>query len=153
VEFKREFGHCNVPRSYERNPPLGNWCNKQKKLFNNINLSDERTDKLNELGFEWNIRKRKREDICEQLSVDGNEENTHPNNNIIVENNLANEEHIVKKSKTHQDKSAGSKRRSTVDERCERLAKQIVGMIGQNARTILNPACNIEHFLRTRLGG
>ena len=89
----------------------------------------------------------------EQLPVDGNEENAHPNNNIIVENNLANEEHIVKKSKTHQDKSAGSKRRSTVDERCERLAKQIVGMIGRNARTLLNPACNIEHFLRTRLGG
>jgi hypothetical protein len=38
-----------------------------------------------------------------------------------------------------------------MDKRCERLAKQIVGMIGRKARTILKPACNIEHFLRTRL--
>jgi hypothetical protein len=44
-------------------------------------------------------------------------------------------------------------RKRKVDERCEQLAKQIVGMIGRKARTILNPACNIEHFLRTRLGG
>ena len=61
---------------------------------------------MNELGFEWNLQKRKREDIEPQplqplaASINGNEENTHPNNTIVFENKLANEEHIVKKSKT-----------------------------------------------------
>jgi hypothetical protein len=70
VELKREFGHCNVPWSYEQNPQLGRWCDKQRYLLRNDNLSDERTDKLNEMGFEWNIRRKMREDICEQLPVD-----------------------------------------------------------------------------------
>ena len=40
-----------------------------------------------------------------------------------------------------------------MDKRCERLAKQIVGMIRQNARTLLHPDCLIEHILRMRLNG
>jgi hypothetical protein len=116
-------------------------------------LSQDRIDKLNEQGFTWvlkeNIRRRKRKDICEQLPVDDNEENAHPN--IIVENNLANKEHIVKKSKTHQDKSAGSKRRSAVDKRCERLAKQIVDIAGEKASELLEVSIT-EHRLKFLLG-
>jgi hypothetical protein len=61
-------------------------------------LSDERTDKLKELRFEWNLQKRKREDIEPQplpplaASINGNEENIHLNNNIVFENSLANED-------------------------------------------------------------
>ena len=61
--------------------------------------------------------------ICEQLLVDGNEENTHPNNNNVFENNLANEEHIVKKSKTHHYKLNPRMRRT--EEKIKPLAKQI----------------------------
>lgn len=84
--------------------------------------------------------------------TNNNKENIHPDNNILFENNLANEQNIFKKSKTRHDKQ-GTTRRQRMDEKCERLAKQIVGMIRQNARTLLHPDCLIEHILRMRLNG
>ena len=109
-------------------------------------MSQDRTDKLNELGFEWNIQKRKSEDICEQLPVDSNEENAHPNNNIIVENNLANEEHIAKKSKTRHDTQ-----KQKMNEKCKRLAKQIVDIAGEKASELLEGSIT-EHRLKLLLG-
>jgi hypothetical protein len=150
-EFKREYGHCNVPRSYERNPQLGIWCNNHRPLFKNGKLSQDRIDKLNELGFEWNIQKRKREDICEQPPVDGNEENAHPNNNIIVENNLANEEQIVKKSKKRHNKIDLRERK--MNEKCERGTKQIVDIAGEKASKLLEGSiteCRLKLLLGER---
>jgi hypothetical protein len=65
-------------------------------------LSQDCIDKLNEVGFVWNLQKRKREDIGPQsqplpplaTSINGNGEN------IVFESSLVNEEHIVKNSKT-----------------------------------------------------
>ncbi len=149
AEFKREFGHCNVPRSNERNAQLSNWCNKQRPLLKNGKLSQDRIDKLNELGFECNVQKRKREDICEQLPVDSNDENAHPNNNIIVEKNLANEEHTVKKSKMRHYNIAS--REQKMNEKCKRLAKQIVDIAGEKARELLEVSIT-EHRLKLLLG-
>ena len=56
AEFKREFGHCNVPRSYKRNPQLGRWCDTQRQLLKNGKLSQDRIDKLYELGFTWVLK-------------------------------------------------------------------------------------------------
>jgi hypothetical protein len=84
-------------------------------------LSQDRIDKLNELGFE-----------------------------IIVENNLANEEHIAKKSKTHHNKSAETKKRNT-DEKCKQLAKQIVDIAGEKASELLEGSIT-EHRLKLLLG-
>ena len=61
VAFKKEFGHCNVPRSYKGNPSLRNWCNimrnayskKQKGNKIRSNLSQDRIERLEEIGFEW----------------------------------------------------------------------------------------------------
>jgi hypothetical protein len=55
VEYKREFGHCNVPYSYIRksNPQLCSWVGEQRRRFKNKYLSDDRIAKLNELGFVW----------------------------------------------------------------------------------------------------
>jgi len=84
-------------------------------------LSQDRIDKLNELGFE-----------------------------IIVENNLANEEHIAKKSKTHHNKSAETKKRNT-DEKCKQLAKQIVDIAGEKASELLEVSIT-ERRLKLLLG-
>ena len=121
AEFKREFGHCNVPQSNERNAQLSRWCDNQRHLLKNGKLSQDRIDKLNELGFE-----------------------------IIVENNLANEEHIAKKSKTHHNKSAETKKRNT-DEKCKQLAKQIVDIAGGNANKLLERSIT-KHRLKLLLG-
>ena len=55
-EFKDEFGHCNVPKDYHANKPLGNWVNKQrgkllykKKVKSQKDL--ERIEKLTRIGF------------------------------------------------------------------------------------------------------
>ena len=55
--YKRDNGHCNVPKNYKDNPPLAIWCDTQRQSKKKGNLSDERVGRLNELGFEWEIRK------------------------------------------------------------------------------------------------
>ena len=119
-EFKREYGHCNVLLSNERNAQLSIWCNKQRYLLKNGKLSQDRIDKLNELGFE-----------------------------IIVENNLANEEHIAKKNKTHHNKI--DLREQKMNEKCKRLAKQIVDIAGEKASELLEVSIT-ERRLKLLLG-
>ena len=62
MAFKEEFGHCNVPRCVN-NPSLGQWCSKmraaykkiQKGLKANHNLSQDRVERLEEIGFQWQV--------------------------------------------------------------------------------------------------
>ena len=61
VQFKKEHGHCNVPRKYEADPSLGTWVSKQRQNYRNFQerkpckgMNKERIDKLNHLGFVWN---------------------------------------------------------------------------------------------------
>ena len=64
--FKEEFGHCNVSFRYAVNPPLGQWCstctmrNSYNKIQNGLkpaagSLSQERIDRLKEIGFKWKV--------------------------------------------------------------------------------------------------
>ncbi len=55
-EFKAAHNHCNVPKEYSLNPTLGAWVSKQRKLFNQKNLSSERVEKLENIGLPWNPR-------------------------------------------------------------------------------------------------
>ena len=58
IVFKERFGNCNVPSLY---PQLGNWCSHmrtayktiQKGIKTNSNLSQDRIDRLEEIGFKW----------------------------------------------------------------------------------------------------
>ena len=60
VEFKKEFGHCNVPTNYKS---LGSWCcslrtayrGKQKGNKIRMNLSPGIIERLEEIGFKWEI--------------------------------------------------------------------------------------------------
>jgi hypothetical protein len=47
-QFKKENGHCNVPRSYGS---IGLWCNKQRQWKRENKLSVERIRKLTSMGF------------------------------------------------------------------------------------------------------
>jgi len=61
IAFKEEFGHCNVPQKYAGNPSLGRWCNTMRNAYKKIqkgmatdsNLSQDRIESLEELGFQW----------------------------------------------------------------------------------------------------
>ena len=62
--FKSEFGHCDVPYTYSADPVLGQWCTMIRYNYNliqqgkkpRINLSQDRIDRLNEVGFEWKVK-------------------------------------------------------------------------------------------------
>ena len=63
VEFKNEFGHCNVPHQYSSNLSLGQWCSNLRKAYKqlqkgqkaNMNLSVDRIECLENIGFKWSI--------------------------------------------------------------------------------------------------
>lgn len=57
VAYSNHFGHCNIPISYEANPSLGAWAFTQKMAFKKGILSEDRIEKLNELGFSFGKKK------------------------------------------------------------------------------------------------
>jgi len=62
LQFKEEFGHCNVPHKYSRNLLLGVWCNNTRKTYNRARkgmpipykISQDKIDRLNKIDFQWN---------------------------------------------------------------------------------------------------
>jgi len=58
-EFKKQNGHCMVPRSYPPNPQLSAWVATQRKNYNRRqagktpSLSVSRIKELEEVGFVW----------------------------------------------------------------------------------------------------
>ena len=65
-DFQEQFGHCNVPSRYEGNHQLAIWVKRQRrqrkyKIDSLPNcMTDERQQKLEELGFVWDMKKQKR---------------------------------------------------------------------------------------------
>jgi len=60
IAFKKEFGHCNVPQRYADNPSLGQWCHNMRSAYKKVqkgmqatrNLSQDRIERLEEIGFQ-----------------------------------------------------------------------------------------------------
>ncbi len=57
VEYKNENGDCDVPAQYVKNPSLGHWVRGQRKAKK---LSRERIDLLDDIGFKWHLKQRRR---------------------------------------------------------------------------------------------
>ena len=61
-DYRAEYGDCNVPTNYRPNRPLATWVKcqrRQKKLFDrgeSSNITRERIQELDNLGFEWTLR-------------------------------------------------------------------------------------------------
>lgn len=60
-EYQQRWGNCLVPKRYEENPQLANWCSKQRQQYKKYVASDsqssltpDRVETLNRLGFVWN---------------------------------------------------------------------------------------------------
>ncbi|MFC0471881.1 Helicase associated domain protein [Halalkalibacter kiskunsagensis] len=57
IEFKKEYGNCDVSRKIHRdNLKLANWVGKQRQLFKQGKLSEGRIERLNEIGFKFEFQ-------------------------------------------------------------------------------------------------
>ncbi|KAL7447868.1 hypothetical protein ACHAWC_000168, partial [Mediolabrus comicus] len=54
VAFKEKYGDTLVP--VRRSGPLGLWVDKQRQAYRKGELSKERIQLLDEIGFVWNVR-------------------------------------------------------------------------------------------------
>jgi superfamily II DNA or RNA helicase len=55
VAYKTEHGNCNVPQNWAEPPRLGVWCNTQRHLYKSKRLPPDRIDRLEKLGFVWDL--------------------------------------------------------------------------------------------------
>ncbi len=58
IEFKAKHGHCRVPLNYKENPKLGRFVNVMRTQKKRENLSQERIELLERIGFQWAVRTR-----------------------------------------------------------------------------------------------
>ena len=61
--FKDRFTHCNVPQNWPEDPSLGFWVGFQRQLKKRGALSRNRMGRLDEIGFEWDTRTAKWEEM------------------------------------------------------------------------------------------
>mmetsp|Transcript_32576 Transcript_32576/g.77779 ORF Transcript_32576/g.77779 Transcript_32576/m.77779 type:complete len:601 (-) Transcript_32576:231-2033(-) len=83
-EFRRTYGHCDVPQNYPPNTRLGTWVNKQRMEHKNrvdgknSSLTDSRLERLESVDFTWAKRKgihswnEKFRELCEYQQEHGN---------------------------------------------------------------------------------
>ncbi|MCU7667753.1 Helicase associated domain protein [Bacillus thuringiensis] len=57
VEYRKKYGDCFVPSDYPENRSLGNWVFNIRSKYSENKLSIEKINKLNEIGFVWNVSK------------------------------------------------------------------------------------------------
>ena len=57
LEFKQEWGHCDVLLKYAKNPNLGKWVSEHRRQYRLLKsddksvISDERITQLEKTGF------------------------------------------------------------------------------------------------------
>ena len=62
-KFKEANGHCNVPRNYPQNPKLSSWLTTQRLDKRKGRLFKERAQRLTKIGFTWEPRTQRDEDM------------------------------------------------------------------------------------------
>ena len=67
LEFKKLHGDCNVPQRWEKNPKLARWVSAQRRERSRGELSDERYQQLDKIGFDWSRGGLSWDERCEQL--------------------------------------------------------------------------------------
>ncbi|MEO5339859.1 MAG: Helicase associated domain protein [Magnetococcus sp. MYC-9] len=53
LQFQQAQGHCLVPASWPEDPLLADWVGKQRRDWRGNRLSEERKQRLDDLGFVW----------------------------------------------------------------------------------------------------
>jgi superfamily II DNA or RNA helicase len=75
LQYKRQFGHCNVPSNWPANQKLGNWVGVQRKALRDggATISEERLKRLKGVGFVWDYQRNTRswEEMLESFRQNG----------------------------------------------------------------------------------
>lgn len=66
-DFKKRFGHCDVPLKWSENPPLAYWVQRQRSR-DKKRLSRVQFDRLNRLGLLWTVRETRWDRMFKELS-------------------------------------------------------------------------------------
>lgn len=53
VAYKQTYGDCYVARKWKAHPQLGEWCQRQRKIYKENKLIPDRFKRLEEIGFVW----------------------------------------------------------------------------------------------------
>jgi hypothetical protein len=56
--YKDQHGDCKVPTNWTENPKLATWVVRQRRARRRGTLSAERVERLDALGFVWEVSKR-----------------------------------------------------------------------------------------------
>jgi hypothetical protein len=54
--YRKKHGHCNIPQKSKGNPGLGAWVANQRNHYRRGELPKERIQRLNEIGFKWDLQ-------------------------------------------------------------------------------------------------
>ena len=56
VNYSEEYGNLSVPKNYRTKTdfPLGIWIQRQRSLYKNNKISEDRTKRLTDIGMNWN---------------------------------------------------------------------------------------------------
>lgn len=71
--YVAQHGHASVPHLWKENPALGAWTHKQRRSNKTGTLRADRKERLDALGFEWQIHARNHEapfNPCQRSKVD-----------------------------------------------------------------------------------
>ncbi|WP_210498211.1 Helicase associated domain protein, partial [Vibrio crassostreae] len=69
TEFKKEHGHCNVPRRYKIDEfNLGSWLSSRRAEFKKGSISQYKVDALNELGVAWDVAEHEWQNCLKELT-------------------------------------------------------------------------------------
>ena len=59
MEFKQEWGHCDILQKYAKTSKLGKWVNNQRQQYRLLKsgkkslINNERIVELDNVGFQW----------------------------------------------------------------------------------------------------
>jgi hypothetical protein len=67
VEYKNEYGNCDVPQSWTKVKGLGTWANRQRQLHKKGRLGEDRVERLEKIGFVWNLSEARWEEMFAAL--------------------------------------------------------------------------------------
>ena len=67
VQFKERHGHCNVPDKWRENAQLGSWVKHQRHFRKRNHLSADHIQRLEALGFEWELGATRWEEMFARL--------------------------------------------------------------------------------------